>query len=167
MPTRFKYAKTAPQTFGLSAVEILMATDAELNQYMGIKKYAPYRKNTQNWDKNRATRLKDLRTKIATRRSAVDGGDAAATANLEKPGKKRKGKKERMKAKAAVQEFTGAADEGRESEDAIEPPKKRRRAGEVETTEKDPTDVSAAHDQPSKKKRRRHKKSMHADYASS
>ena len=80
MPTRFKYAKTAPQTFGLSAVEILMATDAELNQYMGIKKYAPYRKNTQNWDKNRATRLKDLRTKIATRRSAVDGGDAAAAA---------------------------------------------------------------------------------------
>ena len=106
MPTRFKYAKVDSQTFGLTPAEILMATDAELNQYMGIKKYAPYRKNTQNWDKNRATRLKDLRTKIATRRTAVDGADAAATVNLEKPGKKRKGKKGAFKG-MSVDDFLG------------------------------------------------------------
>ncbi|KAK7691350.1 hypothetical protein QCA50_004746 [Cerrena zonata] len=44
IPTRFKYTKVQPQTFALTPEEILLATDAELNQYMGIKKYAPYRK---------------------------------------------------------------------------------------------------------------------------
>ncbi|KAF8891880.1 KRI1-like family C-terminal-domain-containing protein [Infundibulicybe gibba] len=44
MPTRFKYVPVQPQSFALSPVEILMATDQELNEYMSVKKYAPYRK---------------------------------------------------------------------------------------------------------------------------
>ncbi|CEP13263.1 hypothetical protein [Parasitella parasitica] len=41
--TRFKYAKTEPEDFGLTAEEILLADDAELNKYVGMKSLAPYR----------------------------------------------------------------------------------------------------------------------------
>ncbi len=100
MPTRFKYTKVQQQAYALSPVEILLATDAELNQYMGIKKYAPYRKDGNNWDQNRSTRLKELKTKLQER--GVTSGVAGEASAGERPAKKRKGKKERMKAKEAV-----------------------------------------------------------------
>jgi protein KRI1 len=39
----FRYRETSPQTFGLSALDILMADDAHLNQFAGLKKYAAFR----------------------------------------------------------------------------------------------------------------------------
>ncbi|KAI8639130.1 KRI1-like family C-terminal-domain-containing protein [Parasitella parasitica] len=41
--TRFKYARTEPEDYGLTAEEILLAEDAELNKYVGMKSLAPYR----------------------------------------------------------------------------------------------------------------------------
>ncbi|CAO3638851.1 unnamed protein product [Mucor hiemalis] len=41
--TRFKYAKTEPENYGLTAEQILMADDVELNKYVGMKLLAPYR----------------------------------------------------------------------------------------------------------------------------
>lgn len=41
--SRFHYRETSPTTFGLSAREILMADDAALNQFVGLKKLASYR----------------------------------------------------------------------------------------------------------------------------
>ncbi|KAI8890525.1 Krr1-domain-containing protein [Backusella circina FSU 941] len=41
--TRFKYAKTEPEDYGLSAEDILLADDAALNKYIGMKQLAPYR----------------------------------------------------------------------------------------------------------------------------
>ncbi|KAK5791467.1 hypothetical protein VI817_006776 [Penicillium citrinum] len=41
--TRFRYRETSPQSFGLSARDILMADDAQLNQFAGLKKYASFR----------------------------------------------------------------------------------------------------------------------------
>lgn len=41
--TRFRYRETSPQSFGLSARDILMADDAQLNQFAGLKKYAAFR----------------------------------------------------------------------------------------------------------------------------
>ena len=103
MPTRFKYAKVDSQTFGLTPAEILMATDAELNTYMGLKKYAPYRKEGKgrNWDGQRASRLGELKQKLRERGVAGDTGARAAGLDGEKT-KKRKGKKERMREKAAA-----------------------------------------------------------------
>ncbi|KAL4815208.1 KRI1-like family C-terminal-domain-containing protein [Aspergillus spinulosporus] len=39
----FRYRETSPQSFGLSALDILMADDAQLNQFAGLKKYATFR----------------------------------------------------------------------------------------------------------------------------
>ena len=96
IPTRFKYTPTVPQTFGLTPAEILMADDKDLNQYMGVKKYAPYRKGG-NWDKQRPERLKQFRDKFNVKKA---GGSAEAG---EVPAKKRKGKKERQRTKAAME----------------------------------------------------------------
>ncbi|KAF9047029.1 hypothetical protein BDZ89DRAFT_1058086 [Hymenopellis radicata] len=81
--TKFRYAPVQAQNFSLTPAEILMATDAELNEYMGVKKYAPYKKDLK-WDPNRNDKLKDLKSKIAARTGGAD---------------KRKGKKERMRLK--------------------------------------------------------------------
>jgi len=44
LPTRFHYAPVMPDNFGLAAEEILLATDAELNDYAGLRRLAAYRK---------------------------------------------------------------------------------------------------------------------------
>ncbi|KAJ9202532.1 hypothetical protein DTO164E3_2972 [Paecilomyces variotii] len=40
---RFRYRETSPTSFGLTARDILMADDAQLNQFAGLKKLAPFR----------------------------------------------------------------------------------------------------------------------------
>jgi protein KRI1 len=44
MPTRFKYTRSKPTAFGLTAAEILLATDKELDAIAGLRHIAPYRK---------------------------------------------------------------------------------------------------------------------------
>lgn len=39
----FRYRDTSPSTFGLSALDILMADDSQLNQFAGLKKLATFR----------------------------------------------------------------------------------------------------------------------------
>ncbi|KAL4881317.1 KRI1-like family-domain-containing protein [Aspergillus karnatakaensis] len=41
----FRYRETSPRSFGLSALDILMADDAHLNQFAGLKKYAAFRED--------------------------------------------------------------------------------------------------------------------------
>lgn len=44
MQTRgFRYRETSPSTFGLTPQDILMASDSQLNQYVGLKKLAAFR----------------------------------------------------------------------------------------------------------------------------
>ncbi|KAL1916494.1 uncharacterized protein VTP21DRAFT_5685 [Calcarisporiella thermophila] len=42
-PTRFKYRQVKPASYGLTPVEILLADDQELNEFVSLKKIAPYR----------------------------------------------------------------------------------------------------------------------------
>jgi protein KRI1 len=103
LPTRFKYTSVPNDTFGLDPVEILRATDAELNSYVGLRQFAPYKEGKKRWDNSRNERLQEFRGALAARgvdarpskRQRDDGVDG------EQPVKRRKGKKERMKAKAA------------------------------------------------------------------
>jgi len=91
MPTRFKYTPVQPSSYSLTPAEILLATDAELNSYVGIRKYAPYRE--EHSERGRSRRLRDLRETLRERdwTRKENGQDT--------PRKKRKGKKERARLK--------------------------------------------------------------------
>lgn len=146
MPTRFKYTKSAPQSFGLTAAEILVANDKDLNQYMGIKKYAPYRRGG-NWDRLRPERLKEFREKLKTKVTG-EGGEVQV--------KRRKGKKERQKAKAAAAGDTSIIQEPGELQ-VVGEEKKRKREEQPVTMQTEAEEGSP------KKRKRRHKKSLRAD----
>jgi protein KRI1 len=142
MPTRFTYTAVPSDHFSLTPVEILMATDGELNQYMSIKRIAPY-KNKAAWDKDKAAKLKALKETINGRtwggvpvdelswnENGANGGDG-------RPAKKRKGKKERLKAKKMAE--SQSQEEGMdqhhspgvtkhiEDEEGVARPRKKRR----------------------------------------
>lgn len=139
-PTRFKYSQggafnpagTKADPYALSAVDILMATDAELNAYESLRRLAPYRSTSADRDAKKRKRAKELRRVISSRKwgdeMPEEGQEAyfarpkehrlapkdaktedAATANGEGGKKKRKGAKERKKQKAKA-EVAAAAD---------------------------------------------------------
>ncbi|KAG9080925.1 hypothetical protein FRC06_005997 [Ceratobasidium sp. 370] len=123
MPTHFRYAKVEPTTHGLTPVEILMATDAELNSYVGLKRLAPYRK--EKFDPRRPEKLKEFRKTLAARGVTDWSGDTEGDART----KKRKGKKERQKekAKATMDEAIKQAEEALRVATDPEPTKKKRK----------------------------------------
>jgi len=163
LPTRFKYTPVAPQTFGLNPVEIIMATDAELNSYVGIKKIAPYRKDGKGklWDKKRTERLKELKDKLRER--GITAENSRADGKGEKA-KKRKGKKERMKERAATANgVEEVGDEPREDIGHGNAGKDVERKVPADGASRDETNILNHPDERPKKKRRRHKKSGHVD----
>jgi protein KRI1 len=91
-----------------------MATDQELNEYMSVKKYAPYRhdkSNPQRWNKKTQEKLHELKAKVGERAgtSFLNSSRGRGEDGQEKV-KKRKGKKERMKLKAVNGDAEGTAD---------------------------------------------------------
>jgi protein KRI1 len=151
MPTRFKYATVQPQSFALTPAEILMATDAELNQYIGVKRYAPYRKEAR-WDPTRVDRLKELKGKVAERSGKIDQ-DVDGTKKRKDGQKPRKGKKERQMLKAAAlsvpRALASAGDEAAEGNDAGKDIQKKRKLNDDEN--------AGEAEEGGKRKRRRHK----------
>ncbi|KIJ66021.1 hypothetical protein HYDPIDRAFT_110144 [Hydnomerulius pinastri MD-312] len=202
MPTRFHYTKTTPDTYALSPAEVLLATDAELNTYVGLKKMAPYRvdqdgKMKRNWDPTRNQRLKEFRDTLRARvGSKYDGawslgpsGDRRhrTTGEAGTDKKKRVGKKERAKLKAAAtEEGGGEGDDIREDDhnsqftniDGLQKKRKRDSRSDSSHSNAQPTNANlksssaegdaenvgtghngdAEDDAPKKKRRRRHKK---------
>jgi protein KRI1 len=126
MPTRFKYTAVPPDQFSLTPAEILMATDGELNQYMSIKRIAPY-KDKAAWDKDRAAKLKALKETINGRTwggvpvEELSRNENSASGRDGKTAKKRKGRKERLKAKKLAESPPPIEDE------VVRPRKKRRK----------------------------------------
>lgn len=58
LKTRFKYAKVEPNGFGLKTKQILALGDKDLNQYVSLKKIAPYREEQWKLDKSKKRELK-------------------------------------------------------------------------------------------------------------
>jgi protein KRI1 len=138
--------------YGLSPVEILLATDAELNEVLGLKHYAPYRHGSGVGAAGRGMgkRLGELKSKLsqrrwgeeievdkngfgkdpATRRPKDNGykgrennGSAKDSDAVHKGApKKRAGKKERQRLKAAGAESV--------ADSASQPMDKKRKHGE-------------------------------------
>jgi protein KRI1 len=157
MPTHFRYAPVAQAPYGLSASEILLADDKDLNEYVGLKKLAPYRKQRDTWDAKRGERLREFKKKVSGRLEETGANDATMEhlVDGEHKAKKRKGKKERTREKAArVAEGTEVVQEV-ETKTTNSPRK---------TAEEQSEDVGedmgiTASSEPVKKKRRRQKKS--------
>lgn len=71
LPTRFKYTKVEADTYGLSPAEILLADDKDLNEYLGLRKLAPYRNSeSQQLDRkkyaSKRQRVKEFKKKLWT-----------------------------------------------------------------------------------------------------
>ncbi|KAJ1025149.1 hypothetical protein NDA16_002655 [Ustilago loliicola] len=99
LPTRFKYTQVAPADYGMSAVDILLADDEQLNNVVGLKNLQPYRRG-----KNRPM---DLGKKLGQFRREVYGNTSKNKDGEDKQQKKRLGKKERMRLKAAEEGEAG------------------------------------------------------------
>jgi len=90
-PTRFKYTSVPKSDYGMSATEILLADDADLNKVVGLKRLQPY--NQRSKPGNLGNRLKRFREDLAERYGGEDDPS-------KRPKKQRLGKKERQKLKA-------------------------------------------------------------------
>ncbi|KAI8959789.1 Krr1-domain-containing protein [Daldinia sp. FL1419] len=61
-PARFAYRETRPESFGLTTRDILMASDADLNEFAGLKKLAHFRpQDKQSKDRKRLGKKARLR----------------------------------------------------------------------------------------------------------
>lgn len=59
---KFRYREVSPESFGLTAKEIFAADDTDLNEFIGLKKFAPYRaRELRAKDKRKVTKARRLR----------------------------------------------------------------------------------------------------------
>lgn len=114
IPCRFKYRQVDPESYGLTAEDILLADDKELNDYVSLRKFATYRdrkdKPLGKLDKKRkrlrlalrerlesfeAEKTASKKHKIEKDRDAM-GEKSSASENVEKKCIKRKRLRKKM-----------------------------------------------------------------------
>jgi len=115
--TRFRYRETSPTTFGLTARDILLADDKQLNQFAGLKKLASFRdpekKKKDKKHLSKKARLRQWRTETFGDAEGPKGGfetllgaDAGGAADEEPSnvveGDNRKKKRSRKRKSSAV-----------------------------------------------------------------
>lgn len=100
---KFKYREVSPESFGLTTRDIILADDNQLNSFIGIKKFAPYRaKELRMKDKRKYTKKKHLqdwkkevfRNKEGPKRQANEG-EGEIWIPMEEDGKKAKAKRDK------------------------------------------------------------------------
>lgn len=157
MPTHFRYVPVAKTPYSLSASEILLADDKDLNEYVGLKKLAPYRKQRDTWDAKRGERLREFKKKLSGRLEETGTNDVTMEdlVDGEHKAKKRKGKKERLREKAAR---VAEGIEVVQTKTTDSPRKSNKRAKEQSEDVGENLGIIAS-SEPVKKKRRRQKKS--------
>jgi len=120
----------------------------------------PYRKQRENWDAMRVDRLREFKKKVTSRLGEA-GANVVASERLvdgERKAKKRKGKKERTREKAA------RAPEEAEVVEEVEPmatdsPRQSKKYAKLRRDdEEDEGIITTSEPEPVKKKRRRQKK---------
>lgn len=125
LKTRFKFAKVQPNSYGLDKEEILFLDDTELNQYVPLKKMAPYME--KDWEVNKY-KLKEHKQKFKELLENIDDRD-------EKRSKKKSKKRDAEEKRDVVKEKKPAApiaDEEGEAETSKLSRKAKRRRREAE-----------------------------------
>jgi protein KRI1 len=70
LPVRFKYRNVDANNYGIKAKEILVADDKDLNEFLSLKKLAPYRsaekrkKDTKSWYKHGKSKVKEFKANL-------------------------------------------------------------------------------------------------------
>lgn len=116
---RFRYRETSPITYGLTAPDILMASDSQLNQFVGLKKLATFRApDKKRKDKKRLgkkARLRAWRKETFGSENApevklgqelegqVTATERAGQVKIEKGVDIREGKRKRKRSKKGIQ----------------------------------------------------------------
>lgn len=91
---RFRYREVSPESYGLTANDILLADDKQLNEFVGLKKLASYRaadkkaKDQRKYGKKK--RLKDWRQEVFKKRDAPTDEEIMAAVQKQQKGKRRK-----------------------------------------------------------------------------
>ncbi|AOW03403.1 KRI1-like family C-terminal-domain-containing protein [Yarrowia lipolytica] len=91
---KFRYREVSPESYGLTANDILMADDKQLNEYVGLKKLASWRgaekkaKDQRKYGKKK--RLKDWREQVFKKRDAPTDDEIMAALQKQQKGKRRK-----------------------------------------------------------------------------
>lgn len=99
--TRFRYRETSPTSFGLTAMDILMAPDAKLNQFAGLKKLASFRDpDKKKKDKKYLSKKARLREWRKETFGNEDGPVPDGSKVDEDGGKKKKRKRSKVKVEA-------------------------------------------------------------------
>jgi protein KRI1 len=123
-PARFRYRETSPTTFGLTARDILLADDKQLNEFAGLKKLATFRdpdkKKKDKKHLSKKARLRQWRQETFGDADGPKGGFETLLGN-EEPEAPRKDKKRK------VQETEGGIIEGEK--------KKKRRSRKKKSAE--------------------------------
>lgn len=77
-PTRFRYRSTSPTSFGMTARDILLASDKQLNEFAGLKKLAAFRdpakKKKDRKSLSKKARLRQWRTETFGDAEGPKGG---------------------------------------------------------------------------------------------
>lgn len=154
LKTRFKYRQVEPNSYGLKTYEILQSDDRDLNQYVPIKKLAPYREDewqvTHHKMKNKASilggqKIEDKKVKAHKKSKSEE------CPSSEKP---RKDKLISEQEEAYVKKVkTGKRSRSEEDPSSEEPEKDNQASGHEGTDAKQKTSRS--------KRRNRRKKELH------
>lgn len=122
-PSRFRYRETSPTSFGLTSRDILLANDAQLNEFAGLKKLAAFRdpakKKKDKKHLSKKARLRQWRLDTFGEEEAPSGGfevllgdessivnrdegreDVNEHVDIRDPGKRKKKRNKKRKVKA-------------------------------------------------------------------
>jgi protein KRI1 len=124
IPCRFKYRQVEKEDFGLTADEILLAEDAELNKFVSLKRISAYSEPYGAGEQAHKVTKKRKRLRVAIKeRLEKEAADAAAL-GMEIKGLKNKNSSESEKEEKTIEEGVIAEDEGGKEDGTS---KKRRR----------------------------------------
>lgn len=98
---RFRYREVSPESFGLTAREIIAADDADLNEFIGLKKFAPYRpKELRAKDRRKvmkSRRVREWKKKVFGNEEGLKGENEPLAIPLQNASDMKKGDKKHKK----------------------------------------------------------------------